>query len=113
MVAIILNLGYISFTEVNPDKGTETLPEFDLDLLCDELFTEVNPDKGTETTPHNRLHLLIFCLQKLTPIRGRKLPVLISCYTTAVSRLQKLTPIRGRKPAPVTALKSSDIVYRS
>ena len=36
------------FTEVNPDKGTETIPvKFDLTTL--NMFTEVNPDKGTET----------------------------------------------------------------
>ena len=39
------------FTEVNPDKGTETLLKV---LIIDGLeFTEVNPDKGTETVPLN------------------------------------------------------------
>ena len=36
------------FTEVNPDKGTETL--FNLFMSINPYkFTEVNPDKGTET----------------------------------------------------------------
>ena len=38
------------FTEVNPDKGTETPAEVKkspLEMLKE--FTEVNPDKGTET----------------------------------------------------------------
>ena len=37
------------------------------------MFTEVNPDKGTETSlavPDNPFNA--FSLQKLTPIRGRK-----------------------------------------
>ena len=38
-----------SFTEVNPDKGTETLLYFSYKDLTSSKFTEVNPDKGTET----------------------------------------------------------------
>ena len=39
----------LMFTEVNPDKGTETiLIYFEFNILILE-FTEVNPDKGTET----------------------------------------------------------------
>ena len=61
------------FTETNPDKGTETAAE---EVMKPEIveFTETNPDKGTET-----LYWLLICiflfhrLQKLTPIRGRKL----------------------------------------
>ena len=59
------------FTEVNPDKGTETtvkIKPYQINLE----FTEVNPDKGTETVESG---LIIFhdeSLQKLTPIRGRK-----------------------------------------
>ena len=36
------------FTEVNPDKGTETLLWVIPTKSCSS-FTEVNPDKGTET----------------------------------------------------------------
>ena len=36
------------FTEVNPDKGTETDRFYCLTNEAN-LFTEVNPDKGTET----------------------------------------------------------------
>ena len=85
-------------------------------------FTETNPDKGTETL--YRILLipeLLHCLQKLTPIRGRKhllmvvLRLVIRFTETNpdkgtetevtkspiikkhIERLQKLTPIRGRK----------------
>ena len=38
------------------------------------MFTEANPDKGTETISRSFTVIsLIICLQKLTPIRGRKL----------------------------------------
>ena len=62
-----------SFTEVNPDKGTETHLKH-LHRTSRSTFTEVNPDKGTETS----LQLMLILqhrdsLQKLTPIRGRKL----------------------------------------
>ena len=37
-------------------------------------FTETNPDKGTETFEYQySFHIISPCLQKLTPIRGRKL----------------------------------------
>ena len=36
------------------------------------MFTEVNPDKGTETLLNPRYSFFTKCLQKLTPIRGRK-----------------------------------------
>ena len=39
----------IKFTEVNPDKGTETVSLAYDTLPCTRAFTEVNPDKGTET----------------------------------------------------------------
>ena len=39
----------IGFTEVNPDKGTETKPLIQSRILYHHSFTEVNPDKGTET----------------------------------------------------------------
>ena len=61
------------FTEANPDKGTKTNASI-LDLSTLYKFTEANPDKGTKT------NITLFscisfnnCLQKLTPIRGRKL----------------------------------------
>ena len=42
-------LSVLMFTEVNPDKGTETfIPVYPLSIIFEE-FTEVNPDKGTET----------------------------------------------------------------
>ena len=37
----------VGFTEVNPDKGTET--NFLSIRISNLPFTEVNPDKGTET----------------------------------------------------------------
>ena len=62
------------------------------------MFTEVNPDKGTETRPQHSGHPLIpICLQKLTPIRGRKLIFLLRLSLHNFDGLQKLTPIRGRK----------------
>ena len=39
----------IQFTEVNPDKGTETISDLAIELSDVMKFTEVNPDKGTET----------------------------------------------------------------
>ena len=39
---------------------------------------------------------IMFGLQKLTPIRGRK-PIASASETTAFKSLHKLTPIRGRK----------------
>ena len=63
----------VGFTEVNPDKGTETKLFSILNLLFKK-FTEVNPDKGTETLKDNEVYAPDYSLQKLTPIRGRKLP---------------------------------------
>ena len=37
------------FTEVNPDKGTETNTAIGAAKNSADQFTEVNPDKGTET----------------------------------------------------------------
>ena len=37
------------FTEVNPDKGTETGISLNSTSHIFAKFTEVNPDKGTET----------------------------------------------------------------
>ena len=37
------------FTEVNPDKGTETSSKNIIAIMMADPFTEVNPDKGTET----------------------------------------------------------------
>ena len=37
-----------TFTEVNPDKGTETITST-METGMHLPFTEVNPDKGTET----------------------------------------------------------------
>ena len=65
---------FSKFTEINPDKGTETRPSWRcMDGPSDNQFTEINPDKGTET-PEKVLNMEKFeGLQKLTPIRGRKL----------------------------------------
>ena len=110
------------FTETNPDKGTKTRPNH-APLLGGELFTETNPDKGTKTVPNLYSATIFFTgLQKLTPIRGRKLCqrgirvfhpqpqftetnpdkgtktcINVLSYTYEESSLQKLTPIRGRK----------------
>ena len=60
------------FTEANPDKGTETSSQC-VGKLLSPLFTEANPDKGTETIFFTKVHnKFYYCLQKLTPIRGRK-----------------------------------------
>ena len=37
------------FTEINPDKGTETILNQMGIGPKNTLFTEINPDKGTET----------------------------------------------------------------
>ena len=88
------------------------------------MFTETNPDKGTET--NYSAYIVKYgwykSLQKLTPIRGRKLSLdssesmrhgwlftetnpdkgtetmlgMVEGYKDAIG-LQKLTPIRGRK----------------
>ena len=42
----------IVFTEVNPDKGTETIFVDFVVRISSLPFTEVNPDKGTETQMH-------------------------------------------------------------
>ena len=39
----------IWFTEINPDKGTETKVFSDFNYNINNKFTEINPDKGTET----------------------------------------------------------------
>ena len=102
------------FTEVNPDKGTETPLFFVLgEHFCFTRFTEVNPDKGTETSNILRHLSPIHCLQKLTPIRGRKLEERWEDSFLRY-RLQKLTPIRGRKLEYLIHYKCLlCIVYRS
>ena len=88
------------FIEITPDKGTETFSRAVSPTTGRLLvFTEVNPDKGTETKLFPFFTPLIKCLQKLTPIRGRK-PVIFKNLIPEC-RLQKLTPIRGRKLAPL------------
>ena len=62
----------VGFTETNPDKGTETI-RVDGGQKYIVLFTETNPDKGTETHISFSLEIYHNRLQKLTPIRGRKL----------------------------------------
>ena len=61
-----------AFTEVNPDKGTETRTFWHHVANLIPSFTEVNPDKGTETVLVDNDPSLDNSLQKLTPIRGRK-----------------------------------------
>ena len=90
---------HYQFTEVNPDKGTKTRI---FSIQCTQFrFTEVNPDKGTKTSSNASSYAisLIYCLQKLTPIRGRKLSEALYQEPPSPPCLQKLTPIRGRKPA--------------
>ena len=60
-------------------------------------FTDDNPDKGTETKQKKRIVSLIYCLQMITPIRGRKLISSLSDTDIIPERLQMITPIRGRK----------------
>ena len=60
------------FTEVNPDKGTKTVEKLNEEDYAG-MFTEVNPDKGTKTIHKDLFMLNYLSLQKLTPIRGRKL----------------------------------------
>ena len=61
------------FTEVNPDKGTETILSGNNCNNASSEFTEVNPDKGTETVfLAKNFKTFLESLQKLTPIRGRK-----------------------------------------
>ena len=73
------------FTEANPDKGTETKERlFDI-YGVPIVFTEANPDKGTETSStgtRTKNSDLTRSLQKLTPIRGRKLLLLCSIKST-------------------------------
>ena len=61
-----------TFTETNPDKGTETIFADHFLMLDINSFTETNPDKGTETCMGGPNGNLATSLQKLTPIRGRK-----------------------------------------
>ena len=66
---------HLKFTETNPDKGTETYGVYTSNQSREDMFTETNPDKGTETCRQSLLFFRILlqrCLQKLTPIRGRK-----------------------------------------
>ena len=46
---VSISTAFFKFTEVNPDKGTETSKDLLLICFFSLLFTEVNPDKGTET----------------------------------------------------------------
>ena len=64
----------VGFTEINPDKGTETEASVRGASAWNIMFTEINPDKGTETISafDNIWNALPKSLQKLTPIRGRK-----------------------------------------
>ena len=58
----------VKFTEVNPDKGTETL--FQLAYATRYPFTEVNPDKGTETLHGFLIQLLLFLFTEVNPDKG-------------------------------------------
>ena len=79
------------------------------------LFTEVNPDKGTET----RLRTLLFQklwsmgLQKLTPIRGRKLFHRPS-NNEALPEFTEVNPDKGTETSLKIFLSSLLlVVYRS
>ena len=72
---------YSSLQKLTPIRGRK--PSSILIIRRYNLFTEVNPDKGTETYDNNQYPILsIYSLQKLTPIRGRKLvpPFVIGYY---------------------------------
>ena len=61
-------------------------------------FTEVNPDKGTETCPYTTYRILIlhYRLQKLTPIRGRK-QAFFKCFFKFFAKLTftEVNPDKG------------------
>ena len=71
-----------SFTEANPDKGTETDILIPFPYPAIHKFTEANPDKGTETAiPIPAYTRRSFAgLQKLTPIRGLFKNIVIAKY---------------------------------
>ena len=81
------------FTKANPDKGTETYRRSWKHISKDYRFTKANPDKGTET---NNTVFSVECeirLQKLTPIRGRKL---LKDYSHDISSMfTKANPDKG------------------
>ena len=58
-----------------------------------------NPDKGTETLIHLMMLSLLYRLEMVTPIRGRKLFPKSSPEAAARLKLEMVTPIRGRKRA--------------
>ena len=57
-------------------------------------FTEANPDKGTETVILSLLLSHARCLQKLTPIRERKLTI-IQDITLPVFSFTEANPDKG------------------
>ena len=102
-------------------------------------FTEANPDKGTKTSMV-LIHGYVFrdnSLQKLTPIRGRKLShnnssgiyhllsfteanpdkgtktVLQFCFYNEANMFTEANPDKGTKTSKKTILNFSSIVYRS
>ena len=85
------------FTKINPDKGTETdIPSFFAVFAGETPFTKINPDKGTETiiTLGDLDQLPPVCLQRLTPIRGRKLIVTV-LLTKSTIPFTKINPDKG------------------
>ena len=86
------------FTEVNPDKGTETILDDSIISKYPSCLQKLTPIRGRKLDYGIFLIFLVKGLQKLTPIRGRKQSVTMVCACNVISKsLQKLTPIRGRK----------------
>ena len=83
-----------SFTKINPDKGTETNNVL-YSLILRLLFTKINPDKGTETKDLSFSEGTV-SLQRLTPIRGRKLIRTLSpLKTSSTTKFTKINPDKG------------------
>ena len=54
----------VKFTEVNPDKGTETYKNTALKKVDALMFTEVNPDKGTETASELKMSSILLSVYR-------------------------------------------------
>ena len=73
----------------------------EMDLIADSIgLQKLTPIRGRKLITVLALYKsdgIKSSLQKLTPIRGRKLSLYISLAISKPDCLQKLTPIRGRK----------------
>ena len=101
------------FTETNPDKGTETLSILLTVSTTTSLFTETNPDKGTETLPYSRKDYLLLILEftETNPDKGKETFIPFMSPLTIPDGLQKLTPIRGRKLVKVNTKARQDMMF--